>query len=169
MQAGWEPCVGEGYEILGGDFAAFRKGNKNYICTTDPAYYNKYVKATKICKLMNLLDKRDRIFMFKVVMEGYGLPSHGYEVNTPLDSLLNSWTATPTVGTGLVEHLQNQTVAVHNELLSDLQWMETGVVVPPQPDDSGEAMAAYNAADVALTQALNETFAAMPDEEEDPV
>lgn len=93
LETGWEPCVGEGYEILGGDFTAWRKGNKNYIVTTDPEYYKKYVRATKICKAMNLLNKQDRIWMFEVVMHGKYLPS-----NTPIPALdfntLPAWVGT---------------------------------------------------------------------------
>lgn len=72
----WNRCIGEGYEVLGGDFQAYRKGNKNYIITQEPTYYAKYVRATKICKMMNLLNKEDRIWMFKVVMDGEYLPSN---------------------------------------------------------------------------------------------
>ena len=79
---GWTRCIGEGYEVLGGDFQAYRKGNKNYICTADPQYYSKYVRATKICKMMNLLNKEDRIWMFKVVMEGTHLPSNSLNPTT---------------------------------------------------------------------------------------
>jgi hypothetical protein len=88
---GWTPCVGEGSEVLGGDFTAWRKGNKNYICTTDPVYYNKYVKATKICKMLNLLNKEDRIFMFKLVMGGTGLPSNS---PPPVPAPAINWFAT---------------------------------------------------------------------------
>ncbi len=73
--SGWTRCIGEGYEVLSGDFRAYRKGNKNYIVTAKPDFYKKFVRATKICKMMNLLNKEDRIWMFKVVMDNAHLPS----------------------------------------------------------------------------------------------
>lgn len=74
VEDGWTPCVGEGYEILGGDFTAWRKGNFNYICTTDEKYYKKYVFATKVCKAMNIKYKPARIWMFEVIMERKHMP-----------------------------------------------------------------------------------------------
>lgn len=74
---GWEPHSGEGYEVMGGDFVSWRKGNKNYIVTVLPEFYKKFVLATRISKMLNLLNKQDRIFMFKIVMHGEGLPSMG--------------------------------------------------------------------------------------------
>lgn len=109
---GWTPCVGEGYEVLGGDFTAWRKGNKNYICTTDPAYYAKYVKATKICKMLNLLNKQDRVFMFRLVMEGAGLPSSTALGNPTAEQIL------PSTGGHFYEWILNPVTQ-----LDDVHWL----------------------------------------------
>lgn len=103
---GWEPHSGEGYEVMGGDFVSWRKGNKNYIVTVDPEFYKKFVLATRISKMLNLLNKEDRIFMFKLVLHGDGLPS----VNTAIPSAPGNFHQWETWG--------------------DLQW-EAAVVPPP--------------------------------------
>ena len=57
---------GEHYDIEG-DFRSFRKGQENYIVTEDEDFYWSYVKATEGAKALNLLDKEDRIKLFRAV------------------------------------------------------------------------------------------------------
>src|SRR3546814_8711466 len=57
MEEGWMPCSGEQYTDHASNFSAWRKGNLNYIVTTNKKFYKRWVIATKIAKAMNLLDK----------------------------------------------------------------------------------------------------------------
>lgn len=66
-ELGWEPHEDPMYTQMG-DFISWRKGNKNYIVTTTPDFYKKFVLATKTAKALNLLVKEDRVKLFKAVM-----------------------------------------------------------------------------------------------------
>src|SRR3546814_4124047 len=59
MEEGWMPCSGEQYTDHASNFSAWRKGNLNYIVTTNKKFYKRWVIATKIAKAMNLLDKAE--------------------------------------------------------------------------------------------------------------
>jgi|SRR6185312_117840 len=52
-----------------GDFKSWRKGNKNYIVTSYPDFYKKFVIATKAAKALNLLNKEQRIYLFTCIFD----------------------------------------------------------------------------------------------------
>lgn len=64
---GWEYC-GKDYE-KDGEFDAYRKGEENYIVTEDPEFYKSFVQATEGARALNLLNKEDRIKLFRAVRE----------------------------------------------------------------------------------------------------
>ena len=51
-----------------GDFVSWRRGDENFIVTTDEQFYRKFVKATKIAKALNLMEKGDRITLFQAIL-----------------------------------------------------------------------------------------------------
>lgn len=57
------------YESMG-NFLSYRKGNDNYIVTTDVEFYVKFVNATRLAKRLNLLKKEDRIALFQAILYG---------------------------------------------------------------------------------------------------
>ncbi len=63
----WVEC-GD-YISIDTTFRAFRKGEENYICTEDPAFYLCYLQATEAGKALNLLNKEDRIKLFHAIQE----------------------------------------------------------------------------------------------------
>jgi hypothetical protein len=74
---GWTLCEGKdgSYEeddTYSLDWYAVRKGNLNLILTGDPRWYQRAVQATTICKKHNVLDKDDRIIVFRWVRDGGG-------------------------------------------------------------------------------------------------
>lgn len=58
----------EEYELHGEGFYCYRKGHLNLIVTEDRTFYNNFVKATILAKKMNLLEKEQRIALFKYVL-----------------------------------------------------------------------------------------------------
>lgn len=56
------------YELGSGGWASFRKGDLNYIVTFDEGFYNRFVMATDIAKDLNLLNKPDRVTLFKYIL-----------------------------------------------------------------------------------------------------
>jgi len=53
-------------------FVSYKRENSqyNFIVTTTKSWYNKFLEASKIAKELNLLDKKDRIKLFDVVING---------------------------------------------------------------------------------------------------
>lgn len=51
-------------------FLAFRKGEFNIIVTLDAEFYGLFVKATEQAKAKNLMEKADRIALFRDVLYG---------------------------------------------------------------------------------------------------
>lgn len=51
-----------------GDFLTYRRGHYNLITCTDPDYYYLWVKATQLAKERNILDKEERIKLFKQIL-----------------------------------------------------------------------------------------------------
>lgn len=47
-----------------------RHGDTNLIITNDRAYYMKFVAATQVCRKLNLLDKNDRVMVFRAILYG---------------------------------------------------------------------------------------------------
>ena len=40
----------------------------NLICTPDPSWFKKFIRATELCRDFNVVDKNDRIYIFDKVM-----------------------------------------------------------------------------------------------------
>lgn len=60
---------GEHYQDAGDNtFYSLRKGNVNYIVTKNKEFANKHILATEVCKKLNLMDKKDRILLFKAIL-----------------------------------------------------------------------------------------------------
>lgn len=55
------------YEAMG-NFTSWRKDNKNYIVTTDPDFYKRFVIATVAAKGLNLTNKDSRVFLFQTIL-----------------------------------------------------------------------------------------------------
>lgn len=55
------------YDSLG-SFVSWRKGNQNYITTEVEDFYNKFVFATEIARLLNLKIKQDRVKLFQAIL-----------------------------------------------------------------------------------------------------
>ena len=72
---GWILCEGkEGAYEDDNDYSitwyAVRRQNLNLILTADPGWYQRAVQATTICKRHNILDKDDRIIVFRWIRDG---------------------------------------------------------------------------------------------------
>ena len=52
------------------EFLAFRHGEFNIVATDSREFYEKFCKATDAAKELNLLDKADRIALFRAVLYG---------------------------------------------------------------------------------------------------
>jgi len=89
LDDGWDFC-GD-YEFAG-RFAAFRKGQENYIVTEDEDFFNRYVFATEAARALNLLNKEDRITLFQAIADS-GTGWTGFRVVDPLVPVpaLNRW------------------------------------------------------------------------------
>lgn len=55
------------YDTLGA-FVSWRKGDENFIVTTNKQFYDNFVKATKLAKNLNLLKKEDRVILFQALL-----------------------------------------------------------------------------------------------------
>jgi len=72
-----ECLASEGFEYTGNSdypgekdnvsFASYRKEDLNLIVTHDEDYYKQFVRATKLATKLNLLNKEDRVSLFKAV------------------------------------------------------------------------------------------------------
>jgi hypothetical protein len=51
-------------------FQSYSKDETNLIITRSPVFYRRFIAATKIATLFNLLDKKDRIALFQGVLYG---------------------------------------------------------------------------------------------------
>jgi hypothetical protein len=68
MSLGWQYQTSEvEYDGMGA-FQSYRKDNRNYIVTTDPRFYQRFVAATKAAKVLNLKDKQKRIELFQYIL-----------------------------------------------------------------------------------------------------
>ena len=68
--AGWAVCGGDAYKEADSDFAALRKGKLNYILVSSRDDYNKWEAAMLLAKHRNLIDKNDRIELFRSIKCG---------------------------------------------------------------------------------------------------
>lgn len=62
---GWKVCGGEEYNV--DMWIAFRKEKDNVILTDSIVHYNKFEAATELAKKRNLLNKEDRIELFRQI------------------------------------------------------------------------------------------------------
>lgn len=75
---GFEVELGEGYAVdafndSGIDrFQSYRCDQTNFIVTIDSKFYKKFMAATKVAKVLNLIKKNDRIMLFQAVLYGNG-------------------------------------------------------------------------------------------------
>jgi hypothetical protein len=58
----------ESYEGHDNDFNSYRKGNINLIVTSDSEFSEKHCLATAVCRKLNLVNKDDRIMVFKAFL-----------------------------------------------------------------------------------------------------
>lgn len=70
---------------------AMRKGNINLIMTDDPAWYQRAVHATTVCKQRNILDKADRIIVFRWLRDGGGNKAQDTVDEAAFDAALKRW------------------------------------------------------------------------------
>jgi hypothetical protein len=54
-----------------GERRSYRFGEINIILTFDPVFYNKFMASTALAKRFNLLDKQDRIDLFRAIRGEY--------------------------------------------------------------------------------------------------
>ena len=64
----WCLCGKEQYEQTS-DWVAYRKGNLNVLLTDNSKYYDRFEAATELAKKRNLLSKKDRIRLFKLILQ----------------------------------------------------------------------------------------------------
>ena len=60
----------EEYDLEEEGFTCYRKSNINLIVTINYNWYLKWVEATKLAKKLNLLQKEQRITLFKYILYG---------------------------------------------------------------------------------------------------
>lgn len=66
----WEGAS-EHYQVVAGyNFMSWRKDDINFIVSASYDFVKRHRAATAICKRLNLLDKTDRIAVFKAVLYG---------------------------------------------------------------------------------------------------
>jgi len=51
-------------------FVSLREGDRNYIITADPVFFEKFMLATGVAKKLNLLKKEDRVALFQAILYG---------------------------------------------------------------------------------------------------
>lgn len=66
----WHLCCGE-YSDTDGTWGAVRNGDVNLIVTVDPEWYKRAKLANEVCHALKLMDKGDRIVVYRVVRDGY--------------------------------------------------------------------------------------------------
>lgn len=65
------------YDIHNSQFASFRKGKVNLIVTNSIDFCMNHRLATEVCKKLNLLEKSDRIMVFKAILYKEGPDNNG--------------------------------------------------------------------------------------------
>lgn len=71
------------------DFRSFRCGNINIIATSQGQFYERFMVATNLAKRFNLLDKSDRIALFRGVL--YGAPTKDITpASTPIPDIFEN-------------------------------------------------------------------------------
>jgi hypothetical protein len=55
-------------EISG--FVSYRRDDLNLIVTSNPTFFYDFENATKLCKFLNLKEKKDRVAVFRAIRDG---------------------------------------------------------------------------------------------------
>lgn len=58
-----------GSMVPGDIWYSYKKGIENYIITTSEEHYRKWITATRIAKKFNMVNKEDRIDLFKAIVD----------------------------------------------------------------------------------------------------
>lgn len=66
---GWTFCGNEAYSNPDNDFLAVRNGDLNYILVDDEPTFDQWEAATLLAKKRNLLDKEERIKLFRNIFK----------------------------------------------------------------------------------------------------
>lgn len=66
----WELCSGE-YDDQDDKWGAIRKGVVNLVITVDEGWYERMLLSSKVCEVLELMDKGDRIAVHRVIRDGY--------------------------------------------------------------------------------------------------
>lgn len=66
----WTTKTGE-YDDEDGKWGSFRAGNINVILTVDKGWYDRAKLANEVCHALKLMDKGDRIVVYRVIRDGY--------------------------------------------------------------------------------------------------
>lgn len=82
----WELC-GE-YDLDKGTWAAVRKGKLNLMITHDRVFYERYLVAMEVCKVLKLTSKGQRIAVCKIVRDGMVADEAKHYLDTPEDNEL---------------------------------------------------------------------------------
>jgi len=51
-------------------FTSYRKDDLNLIVTSNPTFFYDFENATKLCKFLNLKEKKDRVAVFRAIRDG---------------------------------------------------------------------------------------------------
>lgn len=65
---GWHNCGGD-YDTNGQEWCAIRKGKLNLMLTQSMDFFAGYLRATEVCKALNLTKKDDRILVCSIVRD----------------------------------------------------------------------------------------------------
>lgn len=63
--------IGGRYDDQTDKWGSLRSGDVNLIVTVDPEWYSRAVIANEVCCALKLLDKGDRIVVYRVIRDGY--------------------------------------------------------------------------------------------------
>ena len=83
-EAGMNHDGSEQYESDGSYFRSFRKDKLNLIFTNDPVFHRKFLCASALAKKFNLLNKEDRISLFKAVLYGDTITDYQEFIQNPV-------------------------------------------------------------------------------------
>jgi hypothetical protein len=70
LNDGWISCCNG--EYIDGYFKAYRKGEDNYVLTTNSEFFQKYLIAAQVAKALNVQDKETRIKIHTACIESSG-------------------------------------------------------------------------------------------------
>lgn len=62
------------FYALPGDFFSARKGTWNALFVSDVAYFKLWLAASRLCRVLKLTNKADRVAVHKIIMDGIDVP-----------------------------------------------------------------------------------------------